>query len=367
LSTCAVVGPSRGHTKPLALPLPPAAGRRRHAPPPKTSPSPPPIRLHHTPLPPERPPVHRRRGLLFPGHFAAEDYLVTTCGLAREKAAKAAKSFSHWKSPANADAVLVFLTGPELGLSKADITLLVTKDPRILNCSVDNTLRARVDGFHRHGFSEAQIRGAPCTFRTFNIDEKLGFWMSFMGSPDKFLRIIKCNFYLVTSDIDRVIKTNIRLLQEGGLSVQDINHMCVVNPNSPDLTRAILVRAEELGVPRDSLMFRHMVNTVAGLRPETIASKFKMIGKTLACSDAEGQQGRDPDVQRGAPVGTPELCDEVAQGVKEKGWIRKDLSFYSMVTVGEKKFYSKYIDPHKDVLPGLANAYASACKGKITT
>jgi len=77
-----------------------------------------------------------------PSHFAAENYLVTSCGLTREEAAKAAKCFSHRKSPANADAVLAFLTGPALGLSKADIALLVTKDPRILNSSVDNNLRA---------------------------------------------------------------------------------------------------------------------------------------------------------------------------------------------------------------------------------
>ncbi|CAN6233428.1 unnamed protein product [Urochloa humidicola] len=117
-----------------------------------------------------------------PGHFAAEDYLVSTCGLTREEAAKAAKCFSHWTSPANADAVIAFLTGPALGLSKADIALLVAKDPRILNCSVDKNLQPRLDGFRSHGFSAAQIRNffrwPPYAFRCCNIDEKLGFWIS---------------------------------------------------------------------------------------------------------------------------------------------------------------------------------------------
>uniref|UniRef100_A0A804U993 Uncharacterized protein n=1 Tax=Zea mays TaxID=4577 RepID=A0A804U993_MAIZE len=132
-------------------------------------------------------------------HFATDDYLVSTCGLTRKQAAKAAKH------------------------SKADITLLVAKDPRILSCSVDDTLRIRVDLFHRYDFSAAQIRSfvrvAPCSFRTFNIDEKLGFWIPLLGSPDKFLRIVSRGNYLVAYDIDKVVKTNLHLLQDCGLSV----------------------------------------------------------------------------------------------------------------------------------------------------
>jgi len=341
--------------------------------------------------------------------FAAEDYLVSTCGLTREEAAKAAECFSHRKSPANADAVVAFLTGPALGLSKADIALLVTKDPRILNSSVDNNLRARLDGFRSHGFSTAQIRSfvrvAPYAFRTFNIDEKLGFWMSFFGSPDKFLRIIRRNNHLVFSDLDKVVKANIRLLQVRGFSVQDINNMCVTNPRlltcKPDVTRAVLVRADELGVPPNSPMFRQAVSTAAGLGPETMASKLKMIRKTLGCSDAEVETmvqknpmvlmtsseklqrvyefltkvvGVDAKYIQGMPTILMYSLERrlaprnyVMKVLQEKGLIRKDLSFYSIVTVGEKTFCSRYIDPYKDVLPGLANAYASACKGRIPT
>jgi mTERF domain-containing protein, mitochondrial len=99
----------------------------------------------------------------------------------------------------------------------------VAKDPRILSCSVDDTLRIRVDLFHRYDFSAAQIRSfvrvAPCSFRTFNIDEKLGFWIPLLGSPDKFLRIVSRGNYLVAYDIDKVVKTNLHLLQDCGLSV----------------------------------------------------------------------------------------------------------------------------------------------------
>jgi mTERF domain-containing protein len=341
-----------------------------------------------------------------PGHFAAEDYLVTTCALTREEAAKAARCFSHWKSPANADAVLAFLTGPSLGLSKADIALLVAKDPCILNSSVDKNLRGRLDGFRSHGFSTKQIRTfvrvAPYSFRIFNIDEKLGFWMPLLGSPDKLLRIVRRNYYLVSSDL-KLVKTNIQLLQERGLSLQDINCILVTNPRvlncNPDTLRAILVRADELGVPRSSLMFRQAVNSVAGLSPETMASKLKMIGETLRCSDAVVARmvRMVPQVLRCSRekvqrvyefltkvVGVDAKYIQSRPGIlmysqqrrlaprhyvmkvlQEKGLIRKDLDIYSFVTYSDKLFYSRYIDPHKDVLPGLANAYASACEGKM--
>jgi hypothetical protein len=47
----------------------------------------------------------------------------------------------HWNFPANADAVLVFPIHPALGLSKADVALLVTKVPRIHNRCGDHNLR----------------------------------------------------------------------------------------------------------------------------------------------------------------------------------------------------------------------------------
>ncbi|XP_062220301.1 transcription termination factor MTERF2, chloroplastic-like [Phragmites australis] len=342
-----------------------------------------------------------------PAHFAVEDYLVTTCGLTEEQAAKAAKFISHCKSPSNADAVLAFLAGPALGLSKADIALLVSHDPRILNCSVEKTLRVRVDGFLSHGFTAAQIRSfvrrVPLVFRSFNINEKLGFWMPFLGSPEKFLLVVRRNFYLVTSDLDKVIKTNIQLLRESGLSVRDIAKMCVANPrlltSNPNSVKAILVRADELGVPRNSLMFRQAVGSVAGLGRETMAAKLKFMGETLGWSDAEVSRavkmspvllrcsreklqrvsefltkvvGVDAKYILGRPTILMYSLERrlaprhyVMKVLLEKGLMRKDQSFYTMVTVGDELFRSRYINSHKDVLPGLADAYTSACKGEI--
>jgi len=227
--------------------------------------------------------------------------------------------------------------------------------------------------------------------------------MPFLGSPDKFLRIVRRNSYLVTSDLHKVVKTNIRLLQEYGLSVQEIGKMCVSNPRlltgNPDSTRAILVRADEMGVPRNTFLFRQAVTAVASLGPETMASKLKMMAKILRCSDAEVARmvQRNPLVLTRSRERIQRACEfltnvvgvdtKYIQGrptilmyslerrlvprhyvmkvLQEKGLIRKDQSFYTMVSLSDSVFCSRYVHPHKDVLPSLADAYASACNGKI--
>ncbi|KAM0870431.1 hypothetical protein ACQ4PT_040003 [Festuca glaucescens] len=87
--------------------------------------------------------------------FAAEEFLVDNCGLSRAQAPKAAAKLSHLKSPTNPDAVLAFLAG--LGLSSADVSALVAKDPRLLCASVDTTLAPNVAGLTGLGLSHAEI------------------------------------------------------------------------------------------------------------------------------------------------------------------------------------------------------------------
>lgn len=344
-----------------------------------------------------------------PDHFAAEDYLIRTCGLTKEQAAKAAKHIAHCKSPSNANAVISFLTSPALSLSETDVAHLVAKDARILNCNVEKTLRPRINGFHSHGFTVAQIRTflrrAPSSFRCFNTDEKLGFWLPFLGSPEKLLYLLKRNFFLVTSDLNGVVKVNIQLLREVGLSDDDVVKLCVTTPrlltSKADSVRSILKRAEELGVPRNSLMFRQAVASMSCISSETTAAKLKFICELLGCSDAEvatavkmapallrcsreklrrasefltkvvGVDGKyilsRPTILMYSLERRLAPRHYVMKVLLEKGLMREEPSFYSLVLATEESFQSRYIIPHKDVLPGLVDAYASACKGKLPT
>lgn len=340
------------------------------------------------------------------GHIAAEDYLVTTCGLTRETARKSTKYISHWKCTSNADSVLAFLAGPALRLSKADIANVVAYDPRILNSSVDKSLKVCIASFRSHGFSDAQVqtfaRTVPYVFRSFKVQEKLGFWIPFLGSPEMFLRVLKRNYYLLTSDLEKVVKPNIELLRECGLSVCVIAKMCIPSSrlltSNPETVKSILVRADKLGVPRHSLMFRQAVSTTMGLGAETVVAKLKFFSETLGCSEAEvlSMVRRNPVVLRcsrekllsvseflikvvgfdtGCILRRPTLLMYsmrrlvpryyVMKVLQEKGLTRKDQNFYTLVTLGDELFRCRYIHPHKDVLPGLDDEYTNACQGKL--
>jgi len=51
--------------------------------------------------------------------------------------------------------------------------------------------------------------------------------------------------------------------------------------------------------------------------------------------------------------------------LKAKGLAKENIDFYSAVCMSEKNFFQKFIDAHRETIPGLADAYASACAGKI--
>ncbi|KQK01897.1 hypothetical protein BRADI_3g59147v3 [Brachypodium distachyon] len=339
--------------------------------------------------------------------FAAEDYLVTTCGLTRDLARKSTKYISHWKCTSNADSVLAFLGGAPLCLSKADIAKVVAVDPRILNCSVEKNLKIRIASFRSHGLSDAQVqtfaRTAPYVLRSFNVQERLGFWLPFLGSPEMFLRIVRRNFYILTSDLEKVVKPNIELLQECGLTACVIAKMCIPSTGlltrNPEAVRSILARADKLGVPRNSPMFRHAVTTMMALGTETMAAKLKFFSETLGCSEAEviNMVRRNPVVLRCSREKIRNVSEFLTNVVRidarctlsrptmlmyslecrlvpryyvmkvlqEKGLIQKDITFYTLLTLGDELFRCRYIHPHKDVLPGLDDEYTNACQGKL--
>ena len=152
-------------------------------------------------------------------------------------------------------------------------------------------------------------------------------------------------------------------------------------------------------VPRHSLMFRQAVATTTGLRSETMASKLKFLGETLGWSEAEvaSAVSKNPVVLRCSGeklrrvlvflttavgvdskyiLGRPTILmyslerrlaprHYVMKVLQGKGLMREDQSFYTMVTLGDESFRRRYIHPHKDVLPGLADAYTAACIGKL--
>ncbi|CAL5043701.1 unnamed protein product [Urochloa decumbens] len=293
--------------------------------------------------------------------FSLEDYLVAACGLAPAQAHTAAqKAFNETSkankkpfeeipncrlnSASNPDAVLALLSG--VGLSRADIAAIVVAEPLL-----------------------AQEHRPPpsCSPRP-----------------------------------PRVVKPNIALLGQCGASVRQIaQHNSRELGFSPECLKVkeLVLHTEELGVPRSSRMFWHAVTVISQNSKEKVAARLLFLKSTLGCHESEvatavsklppilgiseeclhrkiqfliNVVGLEPQyiVQRPALFTyslekrlVPRHC--VMKVLLAKGLLDSNRSFYTLVQYGEETFKLRYIDNHKDSVPGLADAYATACGGVV--
>ncbi|VAI53133.1 unnamed protein product [Triticum turgidum subsp. durum] len=342
-----------------------------------------------------------------PSGFAVEEYLVDTCGLTRSQAIKAASKLSHLKSPAKPNAVLAFLSG--LGLSRANVAAVVAKDPLFLCAGVERTLVPVVDGLTGLGLSHSEISGlvslAHRRFRCRAIVPKLRYYLPLFGSFENLRRLLKDQSHLLSSDLDKVLKPNIVSLQECGLGGCDIAKLCISAPRilatNPERIRAMAACAERLGVRRGSGMFREALQAVSFLGEEKIAAKVDYLKKTFKWSDTEvaialskapmllkrskdllrrrsefllSELGLEPVYIAHRPViiyysleGRLMPRYYVVKFLQENRLVDRNLSYYTVVKRAEKDFVEKYICPHKEAAPHLAEDYATACKGEVPT
>ncbi|RLN12173.1 hypothetical protein C2845_PM09G08650 [Panicum miliaceum] len=339
--------------------------------------------------------------------FAVEEYLVSTCHLSPAQALKASKVLSHLKSPSRPDAVLAFLSG--LGLSDADIAAAVAYDPKLLCSEVERTLAPRLAELRDLGLSPSQIARLvlvdPARFRRPTVVSKLRYYVPLFGSFDNLLQAVRSNAYLLSSDLERVVKPNVAFLMECGLDACDIAKLSVPVPRlittNPERVRAMVERAEAVGVPRGTGMFRHALLAVAFLSEEKIAAKVEFLKKTFRWSESEvaiavsklplmlkhskdrlrrmsefliTQVGLEPEYIAHRPALLTYSLERrlmprhfVVKFLKENGLLEQDRSYYTAVQVSENVFMEKFIHPYKEAAPSLAQDYAAACREVPTT
>ncbi|CAL5043740.1 unnamed protein product [Urochloa decumbens] len=370
-------------------------------------------------------PIHHRACLLSTSTsapaapFSLEDYLVASCGLAptqaRETAQKAfdgaskpkKKAFeelshSRLNSASNPDAVLALLSS--VGLSRADIAAVVVADPLLFRSSPKN-IGPRLLALHdRLGLCAPQIARfllvGSDALRSCDVVPRLEFFISFFGSFEQLLVVMKKSRCIVRYNLERVVKPNLALLRQCGVSVRQIARVeGRVLGSSPERFKELVLRAEELGVPRSSRMFWQALTVVAKVTKEKVAARLVFLKSTLGCHESEvstavskmpsilgiseeclhrkiqfliKEVGLEPQyiVQRPTLFAcslekrlVPRHC--VMKVLLAKGLLDSNRSFITLTQVPEKTFYLRYIDRHRDSDPGLADAYASACAGLV--
>ncbi|KAL5199502.1 hypothetical protein ABZP36_020705 [Zizania latifolia] len=340
-----------------------------------------------------------------PAPFAVEDYLVASCHLTPEQASKTSKVISHLKSPSKPDAVLAFLSG--LGLSNADIAATVVYDPSLLCTKVDRTLAPRLAELSALGLSPSQIARLvlfdPTHFRLPTVVSKLQYYMPLFGSFEVLLQAIKSNAYLLSSSLENVVEPNVAILRECGFGACDIAKLCLSVPRllttNPERVRAMVAHAEDIGVRRESRMFRYALHAVAFISKERITAKVEFLRETFRWSDAEvriavsrlpmvlrnsqdrlrrmsefliSEVGLEPAYLAERPSMMTHSLEcrliprlSVVKYLKANGLLGFDKSYYTAVKVNEKVFMEKYIRPYKKDAPHLAEDYAAACSGKV--
>ncbi|KAF7087727.1 hypothetical protein CFC21_090892 [Triticum aestivum] len=314
--------------------------------------------------------------------FAVEDYLVSTCGLTRPQALKASAKLSHLKSPSKPDAVLAFLAG--LGLSAADVAALVVNDPLFLCAKVEKTLAPIVIGLTALGLSHSEIARlvslSRARFRSRSILSKLHYYLPLFDSSEDLFRVLKRGAGILSADLERVVKPNAAFLRECGLSDCDIVKLCIVQPwllpSSMERIRAMAAHAEGIGVPRGCKMFRHALHAVARLSKEKIANQVEHLKKTFMLQSKSefliSEVGLEPTYIAHRPALLTYSLEVrlrprhyVVKFLKESGLLDRGRDYYRAVMISEKEFVEKFICPHKEAAPHLAEDYAAACRGEV--
>ncbi|CAL5046890.1 unnamed protein product [Urochloa decumbens] len=352
--------------------------------------------------------------------FSLEEYLVASCGFAPAQARKAAQkafdesskdcnkkafeelNYSRLNSATNPDAILTLLSS--VGLSRADIAGIVAADPLLLRSSAKKVSPRLLALRDRLGLSAPQIARfllvGSHSLRSCDVVPKLEFFISFYGSFERLLVVMKRNSNILHSDLERVIKPNIALLRQCGLSVQDIAQLCSKNSwlltFNPERVKEIVLRAEDFMVHCSPGMFKNVIAAVSHINKEKVAHKLTFLKSTLGCSESEvaiavskmpkilvySEESllrkiqfltKEVELEHQYIVGRPVLLGyslekrlvprhRVMKLLQAKGF-NSNISFFSLAKLGEKDFRLKFIGCHEDSVPGLASYYASACAG----
>jgi mTERF domain-containing protein len=170
---------------------------------------------------------------------------------------------------------------------------------------------------------------------------------------------------------------------------------------NPERLRATVACAEALGVPRGSGMFRPALNAVKCVGEEKVAAKMEHLKNTFRWSEAEvrlavskapmvltksketlerrsefllSEVGLEPAYIAGRPV---ILCLSLEgrlrpryyalKFLKANGLLDGDWSYATIFKSTDQDFMEKFICPHKEAVPYLAEDYAAACRGEVPT
>lgn len=290
-----------------------------------------------------------------------------------------------------------------LGLSSAEVTAVVTRDPKVLCSDVERTLTARVAELTDLGLSRPEIIRLLIVgmnhFRHGSLRLNVEFWISVFGSLDELMRVLRINNVLLSKNIEKVCKPNLALIQKCGIDVSEIpkSFMSRVLTVDPKRLLEALAHLHEYRIQQGSQLFIRGLYTFAILGSEKITKRIQLFEKLGWSKDhIVSAVKSDPNIlgfteervrrsmefligvvglevqyiaQRPALITCsidrrllPRNC--LMNFLRAKGLFNDKPTFFSVASLSDKKFRRRYVHPYEERFPGLAAAFASSSAGE---
>ncbi|KAF8398091.1 hypothetical protein HHK36_017017 [Tetracentron sinense] len=330
------------------------------------------------------------------------DYLINSCGLSPETALSASKkictSFSTTEKP---DSVLKFLESH--GFLKPHITKLISAHPRLLSANIERTLKPKIKLFQDLGLSGPKlaelIASNPSTLlRSLNcqIIPCIQLVRSFVKTDENVIKALKRSKWLLSSNPDMRLQSNIALLRDHNVPNSRIVYMIINQPGSlllkTESLKETVEAVEKLGFKPESGLFTIAIHTLCSMSKSTWEAKLKLLKDLgwseeeifgafkrmpifLASSENKMKEGMDFFVKmfnwKASLISKhPRLLMfslkkrviprfEIYKILMSQGLLRDEWGLIPMLNLCERDFLIKYVTPYEEQLPHLLKAYKS--------
>ncbi|CAL9059548.1 unnamed protein product [Musa banksii] len=224
------------------------------------------------------------------------EYLVNSCGFSPSEAAKFSKPLAHLRSTEKPDAVLNFMRSQ--GFDGAGIRKLISLNPNYLCVNVEKKLAPKFQFLRDLGLSESDIVDAILKNHGIlhvnvqrSIVPKLEMWESLLGSRELVLNHLKKKGWFFSSSVEKTLHPNLKFLRdECGIPEERVSVVLRSHPQlisrKPESLRALVARADELGMPRQSRMFVRTLDALFMVSKERFEAKVELM-RSFGWSESE--------------------------------------------------------------------------------
>ncbi|CAL9200007.1 uncharacterized protein LOC103969740 [Musa acuminata AAA Group] len=350
-------------------------------------------------------------GTTSPDPHSMVEYLVNSCGFSPSEAAMFSKPLAHLRSTEKPDSVLNFMRSQ--GFDGAAIRKVISMKPNYLCYNVEKNLAPKFQFLRDLGLSESDIADAILKNDFIlrldvhrSLIPKLEMWESLLGSRELVLKHLKKTRWFFSSSVEKTLHPNLKFLRdECGIPEERVSVVLRSHPQlisrKPESLRALVARADELGMPRQSRMFVRTLDALFMVSKERFEAKVELMRSfgwsesefssvvrkvpTFLCISLDMMRrkmeffinvvGYTPSFIASQPTILLYSLQKrviprfhVTEMLKSKGLWTGQCKFLWILIMSDTKFMEKFVLPHKENVPELLDIMrvAGACKRNDT-